>query len=366
MFVCALIAPFAAFALSLAPQADARADAPTAVERALTERACGVTDAMRGLETAPQLQCLDARLQTLRATYGRDLSTLTAADRKSIDTKCGRLSTFERREVYVDCLNGQLSALRARSDRGNHASPVPAVAAPVTPAPEAPPTEAAPSDTARPEVKKSAAFSPVAIGGTLGALAAAGVAVGFVVRSRRSRRKCRKCGATISNADLCAKCRHDAAEALRHASHERQHAQDAQEDDARRQQEHEATQREKWAREEAESQAREQDLARKREEAAARAARALEDASEQPAASAAASVTPNASRTDQAGAFDPYAVLGVPHEASPEDIGAAYQQAKTKYDPDFVAMLGDDAQAHFRAKAEMVERAYQALTEARP
>jgi len=363
MLVCTWIAPFAAFALSLGPQADARgADVPTAVERALIERACGVTDAMRSLETAPQLQCLDARLQTLRATFGRDLSTLTPADRKSIDTKCGRLSTFERREVYVDCLNGQLSALRARPDRGNHPSPAPAVAAPVTPAAAPEPTEAAAAETAAPEVKASAVLSPTAIGGTLGVLAAAGVAVAFVVRSRRGRRKCRTCGATISNADLCAKCRHDAAEARRHASQERAHAQEAEEDDVRRQHEREAAQRDKRARDEADAHARQAEMERKREEAAARA-QDLEDASEQPAASG--SAMPYASPADQADTFDPYAVLGVPHEASPEDIGAAYQQAKTKYDPDFVAMLGDDAQAHFRAKAEMVERAYQTLTEAR-
>lgn len=363
MLVCTLVAPFAAFALSLGPQADARgADVPTAVERALIERACGVTDAMRSLETEPQLQCLDARLQMLRATYGRDLSTLTPADRKSIDAKCGRLSTFERREAYVDCLNGQLSALRARADRGNHPPAPAAVAAAVTPAQTPEPTETAPAETAPADVKTSAAFSPIAMGGTLGALAAAGVAVAFAVRSRGSRRKCRTCGATISHADLCAKCRHDAAEALRHASQERAHVQEAQEDETRRQHEHEAAQREKWAREEAEQQAREQDLARKREEATARA-EDLEEAAGQPAESA--PVTPYALPADQAGRFDPYAVLGVPHEASPEDIGAAYQQAKTKYDPDLVSMLGDDAQAHFKAKAEMVERAYQELTEAR-
>ena len=184
---------------------------------------------------------------------------------------------------------------------------------------------------------------------------------GGVCRPVAARRRSLQCGATISHADPCATCRHDAAEALRHASQERHHAQEAQEDEARRQREQEAAQRDQWARDEAESQARELELARKREEAAARA-QALEDAPEQPAASA--SDTPHASTADQSDSFDPYAVLGVPHEASPEDIGAAYQQAQTKYDPDLVAMLGDDAQAHFRAKAEMVERV-RALSETR-
>jgi DnaJ-domain-containing protein 1 len=61
--------------------------------------------------------------------------------------------------------------------------------------------------------------------------------------------------------------------------------------------------------------------------------------------------------------FDPYAVLGVPHGASRDDIGAAYQKAKLKYDPDQVAHLSAEVQAHYRAKAEAVDRAHQKLTE---
>ena len=53
------------------------------------------------------------------------------------------------------------------------------------------------------------------------------------------------------------------------------------------------------------------------------------------------------------------------HDAGLDDIRAAYEQAKTKYDPDLVSHLGDEARAHFQTKAESVERAYQMLSDVR-
>ena len=50
------------------------------------------------------------------------------------------------------------------------------------------------------------------------------------------------------------------------------------------------------------------------------------------------------------------------NDANPVAIDAAYQLAKTKYDPDVVSHLGDEAQAHFKAKAQAVELAYQILS----
>jgi preprotein translocase subunit Sec63 len=61
--------------------------------------------------------------------------------------------------------------------------------------------------------------------------------------------------------------------------------------------------------------------------------------------------------------FDPYAVLGVPRDASEEDIRAAYQEARLKYDPDQVTHLSADVQEHFKAKAQAVDRAHKNLTE---
>ena len=60
--------------------------------------------------------------------------------------------------------------------------------------------------------------------------------------------------------------------------------------------------------------------------------------------------------------FDPYAILRVSRDAGQDAILAAYQQAKTKYEPDMVSHLGDEAQAHFKTKAEAVELAYQMLS----
>jgi DnaJ-domain-containing protein 1 len=60
-------------------------------------------------------------------------------------------------------------------------------------------------------------------------------------------------------------------------------------------------------------------------------------------------------------AFDPYAILGVPRDATKAQISAAYREGMAKYDPATVSHLGDDVQAHFKAKAQAVERAYQSL-----
>src|SRR5262249_33997264 len=57
----------------------------------------------------------------------------------------------------------------------------------------------------------------------------------------------------------------------------------------------------------------------------------------------------------------PWAVLGVSKGAGPDEIYAAYQQAKAKYDPDFVSHLGSDAQEHFKNKALAIDAAYQQL-----
>ncbi len=59
--------------------------------------------------------------------------------------------------------------------------------------------------------------------------------------------------------------------------------------------------------------------------------------------------------------FDPYAVLGVTPAATADQIRAAYEQAKAKYDASQYEHLGGELQAHFRAKADAVERAFQML-----
>src|SRR5437867_4143840 len=61
-------------------------------------------------------------------------------------------------------------------------------------------------------------------------------------------------------------------------------------------------------------------------------------------------------------AFDTYAVLGVPKDASKEAIGMAYLEARSKYDLDHVSHLGVELQKHYKARARAVDRAYQMLT----
>ena len=63
------------------------------------------------------------------------------------------------------------------------------------------------------------------------------------------------------------------------------------------------------------------------------------------------------------GEFDPYAILGVPPEATREDIEAAYQAAKVKYDAENAAFLPSELQELFKAKGLAAERAYKMLTE---
>jgi len=61
-------------------------------------------------------------------------------------------------------------------------------------------------------------------------------------------------------------------------------------------------------------------------------------------------------------AFDPYVVLGVARHATKEEIDAAYQTAKSKYDPEQLGYLSAELQEIFKGKAQAVDRAYQMLT----
>ena len=350
-FVSALIGPLAVFALGMDVQTDkAEAPAPTAIERALMDRACIGTETTSA-ESYAHRECIDAKLLSLRADFGHDLSRLSAADRRRIDAACNRLRATDQREAYLDCLSGQLTAVHNRQNRGKPTAMEEAAVAPA--ARQTPDVVAAP-----PRRPASSAASIAAIGGTVGGVLAAAGCVLLKLRPRRAVRPCRVCGIAVPDSDLCPTCRHEAAEALRRAALERAQTQKAQEEEARRQREQEAEQRELKARDEEE--------ARLREEATARQRQAEEEIERRSHAAAvppvAAVLTAEVRRDD---IFDPYAVLGVPCEACQEDIRIAYQQALTKYDPELVSYLGDEAQAHFREKAHTIERAYQMLAGSR-
>jgi DnaJ-domain-containing protein 1 len=347
--VCTLMAPLAVFARGTGPQIDTPdSQVPTAIERALIERTCGATDTSSAEIDAYQ-QCFSPRLLSLRADFGRDLGRLSGSDRTRIDAACNHLHTAEQREAYLDCLGDQLVALRNRQKRGN-----PTVSEDAAVAPSA---LLAPSVAPVPPARLVSSWpSATVIGGTVGSVLAAAGVVLRAVRSRRTRRRCRVCGVDVPDSDLCPTCRHEAAEALRRAAAERAHKQRAQQEEERRQREHEAEQREQRARADEEARMREQELARQRQ--------TDEDVHGQSHAAAVPIVPAVEEEEDEV--FDPYVVLGVPCEAGQDDIRTAYQQAKTKYDPDLVSCLGDEAQAHFKAKAQSVERAYQMLSDVRP
>jgi preprotein translocase subunit Sec63 len=74
---------------------------------------------------------------------------------------------------------------------------------------------------------------------------------------------------------------------------------------------------------------------------------------------------PSPASVEETDVFDP-TVLGVPSEAGADAVRAAYQEAITKYVPQLVEFLGDEAQAHFKTKAQSIERAYQMLSGAQP
>ena len=341
----------AAGAITQEPSSQAaEQSAPTPVEQALMEHWCSATRATSAGDAGAYPICLSAQLQSLRSDFGRDLSRLTASERRAVDAVCNRIRTAEGRDAYVACLGAQLVTLRNR--RGRSAAP---------PAQAAVPPPTADTATATAVVPGVAGASARTSRGSLmiwiaALLAAAGLAAGATVLMKRRRppTRCRTCGLQLQGGgDLCPNCRHEAAEALRRASTERAESERAQEDAARRQREHEDEWRRQKERQDEEERQRLQDRARqeeqaRREEEARR--RAEEEAQER-------------SRFGAAGeAFDPHAVLGLPADASAETIRAAYEKAKSKYDADHVAHLSAEVQAHFRAKAEAVERAYLLLT----
>lgn len=62
--------------------------------------------------------------------------------------------------------------------------------------------------------------------------------------------------------------------------------------------------------------------------------------------------------------FDPYTVLGVARDASPEEITKAFRDKMKQYHPDRVADLGAELQKLAHEKAVEIRRAYDALKKA--
>jgi len=321
-----------------APAPDSRA--PTAIEQALAERSCGP----EGSADDAHYQCMNERVQSLRADFGYDLSRLSSAERKTIDSKCSRLRTAEGRDVYVACVSGELVSLHNKKARPSAAASPDAAAAADADAVQSAPVQPAPASS----------NWTIWLVGLLGAGVAAGAGVVVTGRIKIARHQCRTCGARVPPpGDLCANCRKQAAEALRHAAAERADQERAEQEERR-------------AREQAEEQLRaradiEAQLQRERDERMQRARQ--EEAIRHRVEEALRQAEDQERQRNPGGRddFDPYATLGVARNASQDVVLAAYEKARAKYDPNAVADMGQEAQLHFKTKFDAVERAYQMI-----
>ena len=289
--------------------------------------------------------CYTAQLDALREPFGRNLSNLTSAERKTLDAWCGTIQTARDRDGYLACLNRQL--VRLKEQRAAKAKAADAAGQ----------AEATESDSAPAETAAAVAVPPAPPAASLGTLwlilsiagvASAGGTAFVLMRGKRpsAQTVCRGCGAAVDGSgDMCANCRHEAAEARRRAIAERAEEERLQAEKTRREAEllDEEARRQQARHDEALRLAAEAEQ-RRREEQDRRLQRAQAE---------------NAG--DQDAMFDPYAVLGVPPDAAPDQIRAAYEQAKAKYDASQYEHFGGELQAHFKAKAEAVERAFQML-----
>ena len=143
-----------------------------ALERALAERACGMAAYSSITQTDDDGSCVSRRLAALRADFGPGLSELSARERRSVDSTCGRLNTPLSRETYLDCLNAQIVGLRALR---NTSGQVRDAAQPRFPPAAAP----------APESREPAPTTMV-VALLIGAAVLAASAVWWILRARRS------------------------------------------------------------------------------------------------------------------------------------------------------------------------------------
>ena len=324
-----------------APAQDSRA--PTAIEGALAEYACGprtpaTTDDDR-------YQCISDRVEELRGDFGYNLSRLSAPRRRAIDKACGPLRTDIAREAYITCVSGELATMRKKKAAPDAAAAQDAAAeAPESVVPSADPPAVAPSSN---WVGWLIGFLGV------GVVAAAGGVV--AMRVKTSRHRCRGCGIKVPpSGDLCPDCRKQAAEALRQAAAERDHHERAQQEEKRRREEEAERRR---ARDEAEAQLRREQEERRQRDREEEDARLREEEKRRHEAERQRQNDPAAAEA----AFDPYVILSVSRDAAHDTVAKAYEEARSKYDPSAVSHLGAEVQNHFKAKAEAVERAYQMI-----
>ncbi len=343
---CAVTGVVAAALLTVAAGTASAQDEPrpSAIEHALVEYLCRMVHGPTMIGTEVYQSCYAEQLKALRDPFGPDLSNLTRADRRSLDAWCGKMQAAGDRDAYLACLNRQL--VRLKEERAAKAkSGEAAVQEDVQESESAAPVETIPAvePPPPPEASSGTLWLILAIGG----VASAGGTAFMLMRGKRTQHTvCRGCGAAVEGSgDMCANCRHEAAEARRRAIAERAEEERLQAERAKRDAERlkEEARREQARRDEALRLAAEEEQ-RRREEQERRLQRARADD------------TP-----DREQAFDPYAVLGLAPGATADAIRAAYEQAKAKYDPSHYEHFGVELQAHFKAKADAAERAFRML-----
>jgi DnaJ-domain-containing protein 1 len=302
--------------------------APTTIEQALAEHVCGATPSS-GADDLHE-PCVHAQRRALRVEFGYDLGLLSAKERGELDRRCSRLRTPERLDPYLNCLTAWLVAVwKSRPQDG--APPrdaevfgvISAATKPATPAPE------------------PRRLTSVIVWVIVGILAGAGGAVGAVRLKQQLAQvtpTCQRCGEVLMAAgSLCPPCRHEMGLAAKQAIANRaaeKHAEEAR----RRTEQQRAGEPQRLERE-----------ARERPQYAA-----------PPIEAAPVGADPN--EIVEIVETDPLKILGVSREATPAEIEAAYRACAKKYDEASVAHFGDAVRAHYKAKADAVERAYAALT----
>ncbi len=330
----------------LAPASAAGQDAEsddrpqTALEQTLTEHVCRATPS----STADDLDepCIHGQLRALRSEFGYDLGRLSPAERSRLDATCSRLRKPENLDPYLNCLTAWIVALR--ESRPHDTAPAQSELFGVVSAytrPAAPP----------PSRHLTSVFLSV-MGGML---AGAAIVVGAVRLKKQMVRvepTCQRCGAVLAAAgSLCPACRHEMGVAAKQAIKDRA-AEKAAEEERQKREREEAEERQRLASEQAAQQER-LEAARWSAEREAR----MRDLTPSRAPEAA----PIGADDNDDVEADPFKLLGVSREATPEEIEAAYRAGTAKYDEALVAHLGDSVRAHYKAKTDAIEQAYKTL-----
>ena len=219
LLACAVIIPIFTVTVPGAGLQVATSDpgSATAIEQALIEQACSTTRTAGAPDTDAYHECLSAQLLSLRNDLGRDLGRLSSAERRTLDSVCSDIRAAGGREAYLECLSARLTSLR---NRRKSATPAPSPGTAL-----APPPVSAPSTSPAPPGRQAASWSSrlwLWIGATLLTLLVAVGGVLVAMKAHRVPHKCRVCGGSVpESGDLCQKCRHEAAEAVRCAARER-------------------------------------------------------------------------------------------------------------------------------------------------